>query len=188
MTKFRRITRADIKHVTGTIDIQMKRARSYMKKRLIGMGYERFEIDLDYRILTADNYLVIWTKGAIYGTKDNATEKDIMFHIFTKDIPSKFELPYGGTLEVFIPRVINPYYNEDFVTLLDNSYNVYIPTSSRHGLNIFDQRDYDSRSILDFMKETAAWWNRYDDGPELVTGGESDCKLYDYVLSITNYI
>lgn len=188
MKKFKEITRSDIRYITSMVDVQMKRARSYMKKRLTGMKFPDHQLELDYKILTADEYLVMWVKGAVYGTNNNSTETDVMKHIFVKDIPNRITLPSGGEVHVYIPRVIDPFYNEDLVTLLDNSYDVYIPTSSRHGLNIFDQRDRECRNILMYMKKNMTWWLRDDDGPELIGGTESDCSLYEYVLSITHYI
>lgn len=188
MEKFRRITRKDIKSIVEIVDIQMKRARSYMRKRLTSMGYNSYAIDLEYKLLTTDNYVIIVFKSGVYGTKNNANERSVLNHIFTKDIPGRFQLPMGGELLTCIPETINPYFNDTFITMLDNAYDIYIPTSSRHGFNIFDRDDSDSKDIMKYMRDTMAWWHRLDDGPELIAGSPDDCSIYEYVLRNTHYI
>lgn len=188
MTKIKGVTRKDIKDIVGVIDIQMKRARAYMRKRLTSMGYNSSIVDLEYKLLVADNYLVIVIKHGVYGTKDNGKESDVLLHIFTKDIPGRFRLLNGEELMSFVPRTINPIFNDTFITLLDNAYDIYIPTTSRHGFNIFDQGDDDSRDIIKYMRTVMAWYHRLDDGPELIAGTEDDCSIYEYVLRNTHYI
>ena len=84
--------------------------------------------------------------------------------------------------------MIYRFFDDTFITMLDNAYDIYIPTSSKRGFNIFDHDDSDSKNVIKYMRDTMAWWHRLDDGPELIAGSPDDCSIYEYVLRNTHYI
>lgn len=173
--------------ISKQLEIPFKRCCSYVNKK-----FEGTKTSYNYSFLLADNYLVLYFSTDIAGThiRDTADLRTIRQEFSDKLMAALPNKILSGESEFTLYPIVSllASSNEPLMEIVSNSYNIVIPTSIKHGLNILDENPISPmRDLAEYMRTHAVWYYRKEDGPPLVTD-EDDCYIKEYIVSVLSYI